>query len=58
MLLKVVKSTISIKKDGKLSTILYIWYIKHKRFPSGQIMKHNAQICARIVMQQWIVNDC
>ena len=33
-------------KYGKLKTILYIWYFKHKRFPYGRLMKHKDIMCS------------
>ena len=40
-------------KDGKLKTILSIWYFKRNRFPNGRLMKHKARICAHGGIQQW-----
>ena len=33
-------------KDGKLNTILSIWYFKCKRYPNGRLMKHKARLYA------------
>ena len=43
-------------KDGKIKTILSIWYFKRKRFPDGILMKHKSILCANGVMQSWEVN--
>ena len=32
--------------DGKLKTILSIWYLKRKIFPYEGLMKHIARLCA------------
>eukprot|EP00957_Ditylum_brightwellii_P066564 5052528-Ditylum_brightwellii.AAC.1 len=31
---------------GKVKTILSIWSFKRKCFPSGELMKHKARLCA------------
>ena len=33
-------------KDGKLKTVLSIWYFKHKILPDGRLMGHKARLCA------------
>ena len=43
-------------KDGKLKTILSIWYFKPKIFSYGRLLKHKSRLCAHGVMQQWVVN--
>eukprot|EP00957_Ditylum_brightwellii_P207348 15352558-Ditylum_brightwellii.AAC.2 len=40
-------------KNGRLKTILSIWSFKCKRYPSGELMKHKARLCAHGGMQQW-----
>ena len=42
-----------INKDGKLKTILSIWYFKRKIFPYGRLVKHNSILCAHGGMQKW-----
>ena len=42
-----------IYRNGKLKTILYIWSSKREIFPSGELMKHKACLCAHGGMQQW-----
>ena len=37
-------------------TILSIWSFKRKRFPSGELNKHKARLCAHGGMQTWGVN--
>eukprot|EP00957_Ditylum_brightwellii_P128643 9813476-Ditylum_brightwellii.AAC.1 len=32
--------------NGKVKTILSIWSFKRKRFPSGELTKHKARLCA------------
>ena len=52
-LMKIVDYTIIKNKDGKLKTILYIWYFKHKIFPSGRLIKQKSILCAHRLIQQW-----
>eukprot|EP00957_Ditylum_brightwellii_P083930 6379428-Ditylum_brightwellii.AAC.1 len=40
-------------KNGRLKPVLSIWSSKHKCYPSGELMKHNARLCAHGGMQQW-----
>ena len=40
-------------KDGKIKTILSIWYFKCKRFPDGRLMKHKYRLCSRGGIQEW-----
>ena len=40
-------------KDGKIKTILSIWYFKRKRFSDGILMKHKYRLCAHKRVQQW-----
>eukprot|EP00957_Ditylum_brightwellii_P149501 11385196-Ditylum_brightwellii.AAC.1 len=42
--------------NGKVKTILSIWGFKRKRFPSGELMKHKARLCAHGGMQQRGIN--
>ena len=42
-----------INKDGKLKTILSIWYFQRKIFPYVRLVKHNSILCAHGGMQQW-----
>ena len=44
--------------DGKLKTVLCLWYFKRKRFPDGILTKQKTRICAHGGMQQWGVNYC
>ena len=43
-------------KDGKIKTILSIWYFKHNIFLDGRLTKHKSILCAHGVMQQWGAN--
>ena len=43
-------------KDGKLKTILSIWYFKRKRFPDGILMKHKSRLCAHGGIQKSVVD--
>eukprot|EP00957_Ditylum_brightwellii_P181439 13820914-Ditylum_brightwellii.AAC.1 len=40
-----------LDKNGKLKTILSIWSFNMKRFPSSELMKHKASLCAHGGMQ-------
>ena len=42
--------------NGRLSTILYIWSFKRKRFPGGTLLKHKARLCDHEGMQKWGIN--
>ena len=39
--------------DGKLNTILSIWYFKRKIFPGGSLMRHKSRLCAYGGMEKW-----
>ena len=43
-------------KDGKLMTILSIWYYKRNILPDVRLMKHKARMFSYGGMQQWGVN--
>ena len=38
---------------NKERPIKSIWYLKHKRNPDGEILKHKARLCAHRGMQKW-----
>ena len=40
-------------KDGKLKTILSIWYFKRKRFPDGILIKQRYRLCEGLRTQKW-----
>ena len=42
--------------DGKLKTILSIWYFKRKILSYGILTKHKSRLFAHGVIQQWGVN--
>ena len=42
--------------NGRLSTILDIWSFKHKIFPDGKLLKHEARLCAHGGMNKWGIN--
>eukprot|EP00957_Ditylum_brightwellii_P117134 8933615-Ditylum_brightwellii.AAC.1 len=46
----------SKQMNGKVKTIVSIWSFKRKQFPSGQLMKHKACLCAHGGMQRWSVD--
>ena len=41
-------------KYGKLKTILFIYFFKHKRFLDGRLMKHTSRLYAQVGMQKWV----
>ena len=43
-------------KDGKLKTILSLWYFKRKIFPYEILMKHKTRLCGNEVIQKWGFN--
>ena len=43
-------------KDGKINTVLSIWYFERKILTDGILMKHKCRLCAHGGMQQWVVN--
>ena len=42
--------------NGRLSTILSIWFFKRRRFPDGRLLKHKARLCAHGGIQKWGIN--
>eukprot|EP00957_Ditylum_brightwellii_P094273 7177910-Ditylum_brightwellii.AAC.1 len=42
--------------NEKVKNIVSTWSFKRKQFPSGQLMKHKACLCAHSGIQKWGVN--
>ena len=45
-----------IHRDDKLKSILSIWYLKHRKFAYGRLMKHKSRLCEHGGMHKWGFN--